>query len=138
MRCKEELRHRRRLGEKLSKAVVSAAHREHVSRGLRMARGLLEAGHAQASRVCYQDALLFVLGGGAALGGGGTTRASAAPSLPEVPLRLACLGSRDEAFEALHNLVHCEQVRASQLQTREARLLTCQRFGSRFFDVLPS
>ena len=131
-RCKEQLRHRQQLGEKRRKDVVSAAHREHARRGLQMAHDLLDANMPHAGRLCYVDALLFVAVGGSSGGGqAGTGRDSAltglpAPTLPAVSLDLSWFGSRDEAFEALHNLVHCEQVLASQSQTREAHFLSRQ------------
>ena len=127
-RCNEELRQRRRLGERMRSGAISSAHREHASRGLRMARELLEANQTQAGRICYLDALLFVFSGEAnsTRRSSSSSSSSSALSLPEVALRLSCIGSRDEAFEALHNLVHCEQVNASQSQMREAHFFARQ------------
>ena len=144
LRCKEELRHRRRLGERRRNGAVSAAHREHAARGLRMARELLEANEPHAGRLCYLDALLFVeVGGGAGGGGrgeGGAAGGSASPILIlEAPsLSLSFFGNlRNEAFEALYNVVHCEQVLAAQQQTREAHFL-CRQAAEELVAAFPS
>jgi ankyrin repeat protein len=115
-RCREELRRRRQLGERVRRG-ASAAHRTHARRALHIARDLLEAERTEAGRLCYTDALLFGFGGAASAATG------SAHGLPEVALSVAYVGEADEAFEALHNLTHCEQVLASRVQTREGHLL---------------